>query len=324
MKNLLISALLTLSGFCCAQTGNVGINTTLPGSTLTVSGSIAGQYKNVSTSTTLGSNDFYTAFDGSSAGTFTLPAAAAAYPAAGNIKGRVYYIKNIGTANLSIKANGSELIDNQSGAGVSSVTVTPGGYTMLISKGTTSGATWEVAILINKATPTIAALSASDLITITGSSFTDFNNSIPQIIPFSSSDIIVNQGGSANWNDSGDYWNILESGIYKIEGYSYFRSGGAVTGNGAFTGINLNVTKNGTAISSIICGNRANFDNDTSSIGFTPINVSCIVPLNAGDKVYLTMNWGALNKPTTEVRIGAPASLTESRNFSLMQLSTAQ
>ncbi|KMQ62246.1 hypothetical protein ACM40_08040 [Chryseobacterium sp. BLS98] len=322
MKNFLFAALLVLPGVMYSQAGNVGVNTVLPGSTFTVNGSIAGQYKRVTASTALGVNDFYMAYGGASAGTFILPAATAAAPAAGNILGRVYYIKNVGTALLTIAASGSELIDNQSGAGVSSVTLTPGGYTMFISKGTTSGTTWEIGILINKTIPTIAALGASDTVTYSGTSLTNFNNSIPQIIPFSVSDVIVNQGGSAVWNDAGDYWQILESGIYKIEGYAYFGSGGAVSGTGAFTGINLNITKNGTALTNIIGGNRGNIDNDTASGGNTPINVNCVVHLNAGDKVYLTMNWGALNKPTTDAHISTPNSLSECRNFSLQQLST--
>lgn len=322
MKNLLFATLLIVSNNIYSQAGNVGVNTVLPGSTFTVNGSIAGKYKNVSVSTTLGVDDFYTAYTGASAGTFTLPAATAAAPAAGNILGRIYYIKNTGTGLLTITASGTELIDNQPGAGVSSVTLTSGGYTMLISKGTTSGTTWEVGILINKTIPTIAALGASDTVTYSGGALTSFNSSIPQIIPFSVGDVIVNQGGSAVWNDAGDYWQILESGIYKIEGYAYFGSGGAVSGTGAFTGINLNITKNGTALTNIIGGNRGNIDNGTASAGNTPINVNCIVHLNTGDRVYLTMNWGALNKPTTDAHITAPASLSESRNFSLQQLST--
>ena len=319
--------LITLLGaiscsFFFAQSGNVGINTVLPGSTFTINGSIAGKYRNVSTSTTLGLNDFYTAYNGTAVGTFTLPLATAAAPAAGNILGRIYYIKNVGTASLTIAANGSELIDNQSGAGVATLTITPGGYVMLISKGTTSGTTWEVALLINKATPTIAALGATDTATFSGAALTNFNNSIPQIIPFSTGDVIVNQGGSAVWNDAGDYWQILESGVYKIEGYAYFGSGNATSGTSGWAGINLNITKNGTAISNIIGGNRANIMAAIADIANTPIAVNCIVHLNAGDRVYLTMNWGFGNKPAGDAHITAPASLLESRNFSLQQLST--
>lgn len=326
MKNALLLALFTFSGVWNAQTGNVGINTILPGSTLTVSGSIAGQYKNISTSVALGVNDFYTAFNGSTAATFTLPTAVAASPAAGNTLGRIYYFKNTGTtsqATLTIAAGGSELIDNQSGTGVASVSITPGGYAMLISKGTTSGTTWEVALLINKTTPTIAALAAKDPVTFTGSALTNFNNSIPQVIPFSlPGDQIVNQGGSAVWNDAGDYWQILESGIYKIEGYSYFGSGTATTGTSGWSGINLNITKNGTAITDIIGGNRANIMSEIADTANTPIAVNCIVHLDAGDKIYLSMNWAFGNKAATSVKINTPASLIENRNFSIQQLST--
>ncbi|PWW20592.1 hypothetical protein [Chryseobacterium sp. AG844] len=261
------------------------------------------------------------AFNGSIAGTFSLPAATVAAPAQGNILGRVYYIKNTGSAQLTVAANGSELIDDQAGSGVSSFKLNPKGYAMLISKGTITGITWELAALIDKTTSTIAALGATDEVTYTGTALTNFNNSIPQIIPFAVSDLIVNQGGSVSWNDAGDYWQILESGIYKIEGYAYFGSGGAVSGTGAFTGINLNITRNGTALSNIIGGNRGNIDNATASGGNTPINVNCIVHLNAGDKIYLTMNWGALTKPTVDAHISVPNSLVENRNFSLQQLS---
>lgn len=83
----------------------------------------------------------------------------------------------------------------------------------------------------------------------------------------------------------------------------------------------MNITRNGTALSNIIGGNRGNIDNATASGGNTPINVNCIVHLNAGDKIYLTMNWGALNKPTVDAHISVPNSLVENRNFSLQQLS---
>ncbi|WP_426482211.1 hypothetical protein [Chryseobacterium sp. R2ACT005] len=317
-KPLLYLIVLLINSILHSQ---VGLNTTSPGSTLTVNGSIAGQYKISSVSVTLGINDFYMAFNGSTAGTFTLPAAVAAAPAQGNILGRVYFIKNTGSAQLTIATSGTELIDNQSGAGVASFKLNPGGYTMIISKGTTSGTTWELSTFIDKTTATIAALGAIDQIMYTGTSLTDFNNSIPQVIPFSASNLIVNQGGSATWNDAGDYWQILESGVYKIDAYAYFGSGGALSGSYEWTGINLNISKNGTALSNIIGGNRANIMNVIAQIANTPINTSCIVHLNAGDKVYLSMNWGFGNKPTTDVHITRPTSLIESRNFSLQQLS---
>lgn len=319
MKNLLL--ILNLLLFVPKLFSQVGINTTSPGSTLTINGSFAGPYKTASTSTALGKGDFYMAFNGTSAATFTLPAATAASPAPGNISGRVYYIKNTGSAQLTIAASGTELIDNQSGSGVASFKLNPAGYAMIISKGTTSGTTWELATFIDKTTSTIAALGATDTVTYSGANLTNFNNSIPQIIPFSVGDVIVNQGGSVLWNDAGDYWQVLESGVYKIEGYAYFGSGSTPTGTSGWTGINLNITKNGTAIPNIIGGNRGNFMNAIADVANTPINVNCIVHLNAGDRVYLTMNWGAGDKPATNAHITTPNSLVESRNFSMQQLS---
>lgn len=320
MKQFFHLIVLSISSALSAQ---VGINTTLPGSTLTINGSIAGTYKTAATSVTLGSSDFYISFTGSTPATFTLPQATAAAPAEGNISGRVYCIKNTGSAQLTIAASGSELINNQSAAtgSVANFKLNPGGYAMLISRGTASGTTWELSTFIDKTTSTIAALGATNTVTYTATQLTDFNNSIPQIIPFSSSDVIVNQGGSVLWNDAGDYWQILESGVYKIEGYAYFGSGGTTSGAYQWTGINLNITKNGTTISNIIGGNRGNFMNNIAEVANSPINVNCIVRLNAGDRVYLTMNWGAGNKPTTNATITAPNSLVESRNFSMQQLS---
>lgn len=128
------------------QTGNTGVGTTTPGSKLTVNGSFAATYNNVTATTyTLLASDYYLAWNGSSAGTITLPAAISG---SGNFSGRVYHIKNTSTSSsLTVAANGSELMDDQSGPGVTSITLPAGYYGMFISKGTTSGTTWEVAIV---------------------------------------------------------------------------------------------------------------------------------------------------------------------------------
>jgi hypothetical protein len=120
-----------------AQTGNTGIGTYTPGSTLTVNGSFSAKYKNViATTYTLLASDYYIAWNGSSAGTVTLPAAISG---SGNFIGRVYHIKNTSTSSaLRIAADGSELMDDQSGPGVASITLPAGYYGMFISKGTTS------------------------------------------------------------------------------------------------------------------------------------------------------------------------------------------
>lgn len=129
-----------------AQTGNTGIGTITPGSKLTVNGSFAATYNNITATTyTLLASDYYLAWNGVSAGTITLPAAISG---SGNFSGRVYHIKNTSTSSsLTVAANGSELMDDQSGPGVASITLPAGYYGMFISKGTTSGTTWEVAIV---------------------------------------------------------------------------------------------------------------------------------------------------------------------------------
>ena len=135
-----------ICGSLYAQTGNTGVGTTTPGSKLTVNGSFAATYKNITATTyTLLASDYYLAWNGSAAGTITLPAAISG---SGNFSGRIYHIKNTSTnSSLTIAANGSELMDDQSGAGIASITLPAGYYGMFISKGTTSGTTWEVAIV---------------------------------------------------------------------------------------------------------------------------------------------------------------------------------
>jgi hypothetical protein len=152
---LLLFSIAAIQHSVQGQTGNVGIGTTLPGSKLTVNGSFAAPYKIVAATAAIGANDFYTAYNGGANGTLTLPAATAAAPAVGNILGRVYHFKNTGTAILTIAAAGAELLDNLSGAGVASIALPPGYYAMIISKGTTSGTTWEVALIANSNPPLV-------------------------------------------------------------------------------------------------------------------------------------------------------------------------
>ena len=91
-RSLLVVALLLLlliTGRIAAHARNVGIGTTTPGSLLTVNGSFAGGYSSVTAATySLLDNDYYVTWNGTAAGTFTLPAPAAAK------KGRIYKIRN--------------------------------------------------------------------------------------------------------------------------------------------------------------------------------------------------------------------------------------
>jgi hypothetical protein len=128
-----ILALVTVT-FSFAQT--VGINTTSPGSTLSVNGSLGAAYNSVTAAYSLTETDYFVVYNGSSAATFTLPAALAA--GSGNFKGRVYKIKNNSSSELTIDPAGTEQISN-----VALIKISQGTTLELISTGLTSGNTWE-------------------------------------------------------------------------------------------------------------------------------------------------------------------------------------
>ncbi|MGJ1198797.1 hypothetical protein ACR777_21155 [Sphingobacterium spiritivorum] len=172
---------LSLATKCFAQ--NHGINTKNTGNSLTANGSFAGIYKTVAANTALSITDYYTAYNGSSAGIITLPAAISG---TGNFKGRIYYIKNTSNSALTVAASGAELIEGA--PDISSVIVPPGYYVKLISKGTTTGSTWAFLMLVNGKTDDIIQVSgnpyavpqggpATEGFSVNSSSYTVVNNS---------------------------------------------------------------------------------------------------------------------------------------------------
>ena len=319
MKNLLLGFFSFFS--CClfGQLGNVGINTFIPGSTLEINGSLAAQYRLVTTNYNMSITDYYVAYNGSSAGTITLPAAIAAYPAAGHIKGRVYYIKNTGTSTVSVFANGSEMIDNQTGLPVASIGLGQGWFVMLISNGNIGGvATWEAMIINpNNAINTIIGMSTNATYNLPSTA--NFNSGIPQVLPFTAAEVQINQGSTASWDAANNRFIINETGIYELDALSYLGAGGT-TGASSYIGVNLGITKNGTAAANLIAGTRENIGQLVAGAGNTAISFHCLVNLAAGDVIYLTMYRGAFDTATGTVQSQAPAGVSESRHFSLKKL----
>jgi hypothetical protein len=148
MKQLFLSLLLYSTGMMSQNTAiNTGINTKNPGSRLTINGSFAGDYKIVTDqNTVLDDSDFYIAFNGIGRGTILLPKAISG---PGNFKGRIYGIKNVGSqTGLTILADASNLEKIDAAGDVDFIEVPYGYYAELISKGTTTGTTWELSMLV--------------------------------------------------------------------------------------------------------------------------------------------------------------------------------
>ena len=141
--------------FAQNMTINTGINTKNPGSRLTVNGSVAGDYKIINANAVLGFTDYYTAYNGSTDGTVHMPPAGS-----GSLKGRVYSIKNTSNYMLTVIAPAQETISGT--ANMSSVTVPPGYYAKLVSRGTVTGSTWELLAIMDGKTESVTVKKALD------------------------------------------------------------------------------------------------------------------------------------------------------------------
>ncbi|THD31819.1 MAG: hypothetical protein DI588_09435 [Flavobacterium johnsoniae] len=141
MKQIFLILLLYSTGM---MSQNTGIFTKNPGSSLAVNGSFAGDYKITTGNFILDDSDFYIAYNGNADGIIQLPMAISG---PGNFKGRIYRIKNTtDNWNLTVAAHNLEKIDAVTD--VSSIVVPPGYYAEFISKGTTTGTTWELSMRV--------------------------------------------------------------------------------------------------------------------------------------------------------------------------------
>jgi hypothetical protein len=279
-----------------AQTGNTGIGTYAPGSKLTVNGSFAATYKNVSASGTVGANDFYVAYNGSSNGTLTLPAAISG---AGNFSGRMYHFKNTGTAILTVAANGAELIDNQSGAGVASVDVPAGYYAFFINKGVTSGTTWELVLISSSnsvpaaaSTYPFSAVPTSTRQTCTASPSLSIKNEItyPQ-------GTVVNTGNVLN--TANGRFTATTSGFYMFYGCTQFDNG-LVAGNPSFGSVTLYLVKNFGGTATVLVQTF-----QSNPVTVEGLNTSCITFLNAGETVSMAATASVSSGSTFQVVVSS-------------------
>jgi hypothetical protein len=150
-----------------AQSGNVGIGTTTPGSTLTVNGSFAGTRNSFTANAfSLGDADYYATWKGTASGTATLPAGTAGR------KGRCYTIKNASpTYTLSVyPAANTETVD-----GNAAIVLAPGEVVQLVMTGVlpgTVGAPAATSEVISLSTGTISGAAISKPWTSRGNSGT--------------------------------------------------------------------------------------------------------------------------------------------------------
>ncbi len=271
-----------LSGYTSfSQTGNTGIGTTTPGSKLSVNGSFGAQYTNVTTGGAVGANDFYIAYNGSTNGTLTLPAAISG---SGNFLGRMYHFKNTGSATLTIAANGAELIDNQAGSGVASVSVPSGYYAFFISKGTTTGTTWEL-VLLSSSNSVPAASSIYPFSSVatatrqTGNATIGAGAYVQTEVNYPEGTVI----NTANVLNTGNgRFSAPTSGYYLLHGATQFDNG-LVAGNPNFNWAVLYLVKNILTTNNILV---QSYVPATGSV--VGANVSCVVYLNAGETVSMT------------------------------------
>jgi hypothetical protein len=187
MKQIFLILLLYSTGVMSQSTTiNTGINTKTPGSRLTVKGSFAGDYKIVTDqNTVLDDSDFYIAYNGNTKGTIRLPTAISG---PGNFKGRIYGIKNTSSqAVLTVFPDASNLEKIDAAGDVDYITIPPGYYAELISKGTITGTTWELSMLV----PTELSSEMTQLLNV---ALAVPKNSKPQIFtvsPINPPDVII-------------------------------------------------------------------------------------------------------------------------------------
>lgn len=243
-----------------AQSNNLGIGTSLPGSKLTVNGSLAAAYQLVTaTAYNVSENDFYVVWNGTAAGTATLPASTMGI----DRKGRLYFFKNnSNTYALTIAAAGTELIDS-----AATIMLLPGETALLVKTNinAAAGSTYETAQITENQSGYIYAVSSATPETHAQGVFVTQN--------YTTLDLGTNDG--SDFNLATDTWTCPKTGYYKIEATEYGR---ATVPNVAFH-IALAVVKN-SSTATLIYYNLVNFGGDNIINSGT---VNTVLYLTKGD-----------------------------------------
>lgn len=227
---LFIVALATLNALTVdAQTGNVGIDTAIPGSKLTVNGSFAGAYKSITDNAyNAGENDFSLMWNGTAAGTITLPPSSNGL----NRAGRLYFVKNSSTVyTLTLDATDNELIDNDL-----TLVLEPNESALLIKtdNNTASGITYAV-IQVSK-TQTRYEYAVTSSVAQTR------NQGI--IVPVDFSSIEYSSNGGGDFNLITDTWTSPQAGYYRVE----LSETGYITPASTMTHVLLRILQNGSQV----------------------------------------------------------------------------
>jgi len=125
----------------------VGIATSNPNSMLDVRGSLQTAYREISTATsTLDVNDHHISYTGTTAGTITLPSIASG---TASYNGRMYFIKNLSSQNLTIVASGTNKLRADNVA-LDNIILQPGFYAEIVNNTNTisTSATWDISFVV--------------------------------------------------------------------------------------------------------------------------------------------------------------------------------
>lgn len=216
MKKLLFIVLFTTlhSILTHAQTGYTGVNTKTPGSTLDVNGSFAAAYVPVTANTyTASETDCSIKWTGTADGTITLPASTTG----ADRSGRMYFLKNASVSFvLTVKGNGSELIDNSN-----TVIINPGESLLLVKTDNNAATGGTYMVLQISKTQTTYAYSISS----PASSITTVNQGQQGKLDLQTVDSSTN--GGVDFNTATNSWTCPQSGWYSLTASTQANAGAA-------------------------------------------------------------------------------------------------